>query len=755
MKFQMKKFSVLIAFFICVPSVYAQKKVSDGKSQASSTRTIEEIIVTATKRSENLREIAASISAFSGEDLEARGAQDAADIIKLVPGANMTSTGDSPARVTIRGISSDIGTSSTTGILFGNVSFSDTYVPFVSLDPNPFDMQSVEVLKGPQGTLYGASALNGAVRYVPERPSFEGNELKWFAQQTSIKGGAKEPTYGAALNAPIVSDKLALRAMAFKRTAPGYVDNLQLGQKDVNEIEQEGGRVLLAFQPTAKWDTLFTAAWQDTLKKDVGIVDSDNGALVTRNRPRKSPDDTDYKLANLSLSYTWHWADFVYDGSYVEKTGDRFFDASSRVSGSGDLALQAQAYTGESETTGHEFRIVSNDEFNQDFKWTIGYFDWKQDIQTTLTVPVAVDAPFVLPILDFLSPLQLQSSDLFTAQGNPIVLGSVADVVVEEQAIFGEISYRLTKDIEVAVGGRKYKTTSGGDNRQNGLFVLTQRGSPNFTLSGRVEEDGFNPKLSVTWNVTDEILTYALASKGFRVGGVQFGVTTPLSQNSAPETFESDTLWNYELGIRTEWFDNTLRLDLTAYQVDWDKPQSLQPDASGLAVYIDNVGGVESKGLDVAVQYLFPWAGLMLTSSLSYADTVTTAEFSTSDGTAIPSGSRWPLAPKTQSATTLSFQQIFGNWTVGGFASYTAIGSTQPFFNGMEIYDYHQVDLQLSLSNESYKWLPKISLIANNVTDERGITNAFTSGLPVPEAAANEFYYITPMSLSVRLSGSF
>ena len=686
MKFQVGKCGAAVATMMCAATVLAADNFVQTDYETKSKRVIEEVIVTATKRSENLREIAGSISAFSGEDLEARGAQNTEDIIKLVPGANLTSTGDSPARVTIRGISSDIGTSSTTGILFGNVSFSDTYVPFVSLDPNPFDMQSVEVLKGPQGTLYGASALNGAVRYVPERPSFEAAELKWFAQQTSIKGGAKEPTYGAALNVPIVSDKLAMRAMGFKRIAPGYVDNLQLGVKDVNEVEQEGGRVLLAFQPTDRWDTLFTAAWQDTLKKDVGIVDSDDGALVTRNRPRKSPDDTNYKLANLSVSYTWRWANFVYDGSYVEKTGERFFDASSRVSGSGDLALQAQVYTGESETIGNEFRIVSNDEFHKDFKWTIGYFDWKQDIQTTLTVPVAVDAPFVSGILDFLSPLQLQSSDLFNAQGNPIVIGSVADVVVEEQAIFGELSYHVTEDVEISLGGRKYKTTSGGDNRQNGLFVLTQQGSPNYTLSGRVEEDGFNPKLSVTWNVTDEILTYALASKGFRVGGVQFGVTTPLSQNSAPETFESDTLWNYELGIRTEWFDNTLRLDLTAYQVDWDKPQSLQPDASGLAVYIDNVGGVESKGLDVAVQYLFPWAGLMLTSSLSYADTVTTAEFSTSNGTAIPSGSPWPLAPKTQSATTLSFQQVFGNWAVGGFASYTSIGATQPFFNGMEIY---------------------------------------------------------------------
>ncbi len=745
----------LLAAMILVSPCWSEESAANTETQGKGARVIEEVVVTATKRSENLREIAASIAAFSGDDLEARGAQDTADIIKLVPGANLTSTGDSPARVTIRGISSDIGTSSTTGILFGNVSFSDTYVPFVALDPNPFDMQSVEVLKGPQGTLYGASALNGAVRYVPEKPTFDASSFKWFAQQTSIKGGGKEPTYGAALNMPLIEDKLAMRIMGFDRTAPGFVDNLQMGVKDVNEIEQTGGRVLLAIEPTDDWSVLFMHARQDTLQKDVGIVDSENGELVTNNRPRHSPKDTHYHINNLFVGYTWRWADFIYDGSYVEKEGDNFFDASSRVSGNGDRALDAQVYTGFSETKAHEFRIASNDQFNGNFKWTIGYFDWQQDILTTLAVPVAFGVPLPEDVLALLPSLQSSSSDLFTPEGNPIVIASAADVLVEETAFFGEVSYRVLDNLELAIGGRKYKTTSGGDNRQSGVFVLSQRGEPDYTLSGEVEEEGFNPKYSVVWNVTDDILTYALASKGFRVGGVQFGVTTPLSQTPAPDTFKSDTLWNYELGIRTQWFNNTLRFDVTGYKVDWEEPQSLQPDASGLAVYIDNVGGVESKGYDVALQYLFPWWGLMLTSSMSYAKTVTTEDFTISNGSVIPAGSRWPLAPERQSATTLSFQQFFGSWAVGGYATYTSIGDAIPFFTGMKIFDYHQVDLQLNLSNDTFEWLPKISLIANNVTDERGTTNAFTSGVPTPEAASKEFYYITPKSLTLRLSGSF
>lgn len=754
MNMKIKRISLAIAsVFVAYPSLSENSltpSLNDKKG-----RKIEEVVVTATKRTENLREIAASISAFSGDDLEARGAQDTADIIKLVPGANLTSTGDSPPRVTIRGISSDIGTSSTTGILFGNVSFSDTYVPFAALDPNPFDMRSVEVLKGPQGTLYGASALNGAVRYVPEPPNFDEIEVKWFAQQTAIEDGSKAPTYGAAINLPIIQEVLALRLVGFERTSPGYVDNLQLGIKDTNEIEQDGQRLMLGFRPTSKLDILLTAAKQNTLKKDVGIVDSDNGDLFTNRRPRQSPNDTEYEIFDLSVNYSMGWADIVYDGSYVNKLGDNFFDASSRVDGRGDSPINAQYYTGESDTYGHELRLVSNSDNSSTFKWTVGLFDWRQEIYTTLTVPVASDLNSLQGFLAVLSPEQQMDGDLFTADGSPITLRTAADVIVEEKALFGEITYQISDDVEIAVGGRKYKTSSGGENRQSGLIVLAQRGSTNYTVEGDIEESGFNPKLSVVWNVTDDILTYALVSKGFRVGGVQYGISTPLAQTPAPDTFKSDTLKNHEIGIRTQWFDNTLRLDLTGYKVDWDEPQSLQPDASGLAVYIDNVGGVESKGYDASLQYVFPWAGLMLTSSFSYADTVTTADFTISNGTEFKAGSRWPLAPKNQSATTLSFQEIFGSWIVGGFATYTSIGSTVPFFNGKKIYDYHQTDLQLNVANDSYAWLPNISVIANNVTNERGLTNAFTSGLPTPESAANEYYYITPRSLTVRLSGRF
>ncbi|WP_162932290.1 TonB-dependent receptor plug domain-containing protein [Solimonas sp. K1W22B-7] len=147
-------------------------------------------MVTATKRDKALSEIPASIVSVSAEELERRGIQGVEDIVKLVPGVNLTADLGIP-RITIRGIAAETGTNLTTGVLFGNISFVDSYVPVVALDPNPFDLQSVEILKGPQGTLFGASALNGAIRYVPAPPQFGEMTARYFTQSAAQLPGSR------------------------------------------------------------------------------------------------------------------------------------------------------------------------------------------------------------------------------------------------------------------------------------------------------------------------------------------------------------------------------------------------------------------------------------------------------------------------------------------------------------------------------------------------------------------------------------
>ncbi|HEY1076908.1 MAG TPA: TonB-dependent receptor, partial [Fontimonas sp.] len=687
-----------------IPVAPAAAPPTDIKAPPATATQLEEIVVTATKRAANVRDIPASIAALSGEELEQRGAQDTADIVKLVPGVNLTSTGDSPPRITIRGISSDIGTGPTTGVLLGNVSFTETYSPVVALDPNPFDMASVEVLKGPQGTLFGASALNGAVRYVPNAPRFDEFEVKWFGQYTSVHEGDAGATYGAAINLPLYSDALALRLMAFDRTAPGYIDNTRIDIEDTNRTDQQGARALLGWRPDYKWDVLLTTVWQDTKYADVGIADNDEGRLETNDRPRVSPNHVNYSMADLTVTYNGDWAQFVSDTSFIDKSGRNFFEASSRTTGTGLLPLVAQQYAGDSSTYGQEFRLVSPESTDSRWKWVTGVFAWQQELTNTLTVPVAADLAVLSPVIAAL-PEALRT--LFTEDGTLKVLQGTADVRVRELAVFGEATRQLGEDFELTLGGRLYRTTSGGTNTQSGAFVAVSTGQSPYVIEDEIEEQGFNPKASLLWHINDDILTYALVSKGFRVGGIQNGLTTPLSSEQAPLTFKSDTLWNYELGVRTQFFDNTLRMDLTGFWVDWKDPQSLQQDGSGLVVFMDNVGGVRSRGLDFSVQYLLP-LGIMFSTAVSYADTVTTEEYTTATGQSFPPGTDWPLAPKWQTSSNLSFMSMLGEWNLGGFATYSAIGPTVPVFGGHEIFDYGQLDLQLSVSNSRLAWLPEV-----------------------------------------------
>jgi outer membrane receptor protein involved in Fe transport len=587
---------------------------------------------------------------------------------------------------------------------------------------------------------------------VPTPPKFGTYEVKWFGQYTSVHEGDAGPSYGAAVNLPF-GDTLALRVMAFDRESPGYIDNTRTRDDDVNRTDQQGARALLGWRPGDRWDILLTGAWQETDLRDVGIADNDQGDLQTRDRPRASPNHTQYSLADLAVTYDGDWAQFVSDTSYVDKNGHNFFDASSRTTGSGALPLTAQYYLGHSETISQEFRLVSTDDPGARWKWVAGVFGWQQDLENSLLVPLAVDLTPLGTIIDALNLGALGS--LFADNGAPLVVHSEGDVRARELAAFGELTRRLGDSVEVSLGGRFYRTESGGRNIQSGVYVLAQEGTSPYIVDGKVKEKGFNPKASLVWHLNDDILAYGLVSKGFRVGGIQTGLVSSFGRQTAPITFKSDSLWNYEAGIRTQFLDNKLHVDLTGFFVDWKNPQSLQPDATGLTVYTANVGGVHSKGADLSLQYLFPWAGLRWTNSVSYADTVTTKPFTTATGDIYPPGTGWPLAPKWQTASTLSFLQPLGDWLLGGYATYTYIGKTVPTFGAHEVFDYHQLDLQLSVANPAIGWLPEIALIVNNLTDERGITHAFTSGIPTPALAAEEYYYITPRAISVRLMGRF
>jgi iron complex outermembrane receptor protein len=714
---------------------------------------LEDVVVTATKREKSLREIPASIASLSGEELEQRGAQGIEDIVRLVPGVNFTSD-LGITRVTIRGIAAETGTNMTTGLAFGNTSFTDAYIPLVALDPNPFDLQSVEVLKGPQGTLFGAAALNGLVRYVPEPPKYGMWEARYFGQYTTLSQGGRGWVGGAAINIPIGDgDRYALRLMGFDRNAPGWIDNHQTGQADSNKLGQQGVRGIFGLKPLEDLELTLTYAWQATDIDDAVIADNPEGNLSNDNRPRASPQHSLYDLGSLSASYQFSWAQLVSETAFVGKRANSFTDQSRDAGGGAVPFLGVNAHT-RSGSWSQELRLVSTDEGDSRWQWLGGVFWSRQHVVQNLNLPVG-DAS--LPLNDTLALLDmffpgLALGSVTNDEGRPVLLNEDPNVVVKELALFGEVTryFGEKRQWELAGGGRLYRTSSGGTSTQSGPLVAAGDLSATHTIDDQVKEGGFSPKLSLLWHANDNILSYAAVSRGFRVGGIQPGVTLAVSATTAPDRFKSDTIWNYEGGLRTQWFGRTLHLDLGGFHERWKDPQTIQKDSSGLTNYIDNAGGVTSTGADLSLQWLLPIPGFMLGASGSYAKTVTTETFTTGSGRVSQPGDPWPFAPKWQTAATLAYATTLGDWQLNAGVTHSYMGTA---YNNLAellpLFNYRQWDATVHAGNLAWRWLPDVTLTVNNVTDERGVVTRVT------QMDQTDYQYIQPRAVIVRLGGTF
>jgi iron complex outermembrane receptor protein len=718
---------ILLAPMLTVPSVYSQTEGDAVSSDEIRRNVLEEVLVTATKRTESARDIPQSISVFSGDMLESSGVQSVTEIVKMTPGVNFFSDGQRAAQVTVRGISSTLDQNQTTGTIFGNVSLTDPYLQLVTLDPNPFDLQSVEVLKGPQGTLFGAAALGGAVRYVPESPVFGVWESKYYAQYTEVSEGGGAPIFGAMLNMPLGdSETLALRIVAVERKDPGYVDDLRSGESDVNTLEQSGYRGILGWKPSDAWDIKLTYIKQTISSPNSGLTDNRDGRLERSFLFRPNSTDNQFELANLSVSYTFDWATLTADTAVIKKEvffqqdQTRVLNQGADEAGEGLNLLVFNT----TDITSHELRLTSNPDWSSKWSYVGGVFFNTEDYIAKINLPFG---PALTPI------------ELF-----PVNAGTIdVDAEVNEISFFFDVSLALNESFKIGLGGRYYQTESGGTSERTGLLFTGT--SPN---NSGVDEEGFSPKVSLTWNINDDYMTYFSAARGFRVGGVQPGVVTAIAESEAPKTFLSDTLDSYEVGFRLSLFESTLFLDGAVFFLDWTDTQTrVTSPSDGLSNYFTNVGGVESSGAELAIQWLLPISGFTLNVGVAYTDTYTTEDFEVSDSLTIKAGTPFPQAPLWQTATTLAYDYEGDYLNARAGLSHTFLdGARASISSDRQIYDYQQYDATVTFSLPYYSWLPELSLIGSNLTDERGIGY---------EDANDGVIYIRPRALTLRISGSF
>jgi len=735
----------------------AQPEPAAEKSVSTEPARLQEVVVTATKRATPVRKIAGTVNVLSGEDLEREGVQGIEQIVSRVPGVNLTDegTGGTIKRITIRGISAGLGVNPTAGTLFNDIPFSDPFIPKVQLDPNPFDMATVEVLKGPQGTLFGGTGLNGMIRYVPEAPQLDEVHLKYYTQLQSYPGnGGSGWNYGAVLNAPFADHQAAIRLMGFRRDSPGYTDDTTSGEKDVNSLEQYGFRGALTWLPAERWKVGLLATTQHTRENDLAYTTNYTGQLEHSDAARPSPAEYSYSLGSLNIEREFDWATLSSQTSYFEKKFDIFLDASRAVHDLGGLLpLLGGADANHSKGITQELRLVSAPS-KSPWKWLAGAFYYKLKLYDCASVGALSGLPpLPIPIPGPLTGLVANPCPgNLDKIGDQLVLGQlIGDVDVQENALFGELTRRLGDYWEITLGGRAYRIQSGGTVTTEGALYSSANQGQSVARDAGVSERGFSPKGSIVFYPTKNFRSYFTVSRGFRFGGPQIAASTPTTE--VPAFYKSDSLWNYELGVRTDWFDRSLRIDASAYHIAWNNPQVYQITADRQVNFIDNVGSAKGDGVDVSLRYLFPFLrGLSFETSVAWNRTISTEPFeSASDGT-VPSGSPWPLAPRWQSSTTLAYTLPIDSWQAGASVRQAYLGhACNTIECGAQVFGYRTLDLNVFASGPEGSYWPQISLSLSNLTDERGYSNITTNPFP----ASDTITYIAPRALVLRLSGSF
>jgi iron complex outermembrane receptor protein len=667
--------------------------------------TLEEVIVTATRRTESVQDVPINITALSGDAMTDRGITSLAEIMREVPGFFVVNQGGrNNSRIVARGInaspiSAPEALPNTSG---GTVS---TYVGEIPLyvDLNVIDLERVEVLLGPQGTLYGAGTMGGAVRYLPKRPSFAGQELKLDGGLFSLAHSSGLGTnVSAVFNTPL-SDTFAARAVLSYTDDPGFVDydfvlrepgvsdpepdfsdpadvtaNLQR-VKDADDQQLFSGRVGLRWRPSEILDANLTYYYQqqDTGGRTISNREGFGTGPYTSGLRYREPNERRNQLLALEVEADLGFA------SLTSATGlSRYKDQGQRdqsdllitLGFSYELFPAFSAFTLDEQKDknfSQELRLVSN--LAGPVQWIVGgfYNRSKADISSKEFTP---------GYADYLGGSRPDALEYYSLTLNDLT----------EQAAFGEVSWRITDRWQVTAGGRWYKydldIDSGYDlPLYNSVFGGAGPDEINLVLDPTGQNDsGSLFKFNTSFDFTDDVLGYMTISEGYRIGSSNpvpaCQDPLPPGQNTCgqPEElqFYPDSTLNYELGMRSQWLDRRLTLNAAVYYIDWKDPQLLGSTVNGELPITKNGRGAESSGVELSFNALLT-DRLRLWGNYSYAkaelsklapaliSTYAPGTFTrvTFDG---QKGDRLPGSPQHQGSINLRYEMPLANgWQAG------------------------------------------------------------------------------------------
>jgi iron complex outermembrane recepter protein len=607
-----------------------------------------EIVVTAQKRSSTVQETPISITAVTGDELQSRGTTDFDDLARATPGVSMRDSGPGQTEFEMRGLSSAGGNSPTVGFYLDDTSLTAPAAAQngkVVIDPSLYDLNRVEVLRGPQGTLYGSGSMGGTIRVITNTPNLQAVDTSAQVTLSSTDGGGFNHTENGMANLPFGNGTAALRLVGSLSYQSGWIDRVVIapGQfpietnglstrgnvlaapvaadyRNVNDERLSGGRASLLWKPIEQLTISPSVFYQQITQGGPDTFDSSPGTLA-HYQPFDAPEPFSdrFVLENLNIQYQFESFDVISTTAHWNRNESIDEDGAENIQwGLGYPSLYPPLGFGPvvptpfeddlSRQFTEELRLTSTGDTK--FKWLVGYFyqAFRSDWNLFIDIPGLV-------------PLGL-TSNFFT---------NYQPTTITQNAAFGEISYAFTPGLRATVGLRRYSfdthlrtIVSGSGSPTGGDSVLNS--------SAGESSQGLNPKFDLSYEPEHGVLVYATAAKGFRPGGGNEPVPTgptglgpacvaalaALGRTSAPSTFGPDSLWSYELGEKLQLLDDRLVVNSAIYYERWTGVQQNIPLSCGFP-YTDNAGDARIYGGELEISAVLH-AGLIASAGTGYTN---------------------------------------------------------------------------------------------------------------------------------------
>lgn len=609
------------------------------EANSDSDAVLEEIIVTATLREVSLQDLPMSMTALTGKDLQAVGAVAIDDIWRQVPNLAVRDAPFGGNSFVIRGLADTDTFLSTESI--NAFYFDDTPITYVSGlfstpgDVSLLDLQRVEVLRGPQGTLVGANAMGGVVRYITNEPDPSGESSHVEANVSNTSEGGWNYGGNAVWNTP-TGPGSALRVAALYQDDDGFIDDIGLGRSNINSRERAAGRLSWLWNLNDSWEVLARVYaenvelggynWAD----DVGrywtgeFTETDYQVVLSIPEVREE----ELRLASLRLRWRGEATEFHSSTSFYQKdvylvndwNQEHWYFFGLEHPAEGGNSIRQEDFT-------QEFRVNSTGDGRTN--WLIGAFLLEQEERLDEWL-----FSENLPVDHFGVP----------AGGTIVYVDSRRTTTREDKAIFGEVGWRFTDRVEGVIGLRWYDSERTQEIGAGGIFIIPGEAEG--------DSDGWIPKASLNWEVNDQTMVYGLVSSGFRPG--QFNASGAINFCGTRQVIDDDELTNYEVGLKHRSDNGSTTINASLFHIDWDDMQFNALDADCPFPVLDNVGKATSRGFELDFAWLVS-DRLSLQGGVGYTDAQLKSEF-LGEGVNIPAGTPIPNVPEWTA-------NIAGTWT--------------------------------------------------------------------------------------------